>query len=325
MIDAIRNLEKKILMGEEISKEEAKKIITIDVNNKKILNELFNSSKNIKEKNFNNYIELCSIINAKSGKCSEDCKFCAQSSHYSTNVEEYNLLNYDKILKKAKSLESKGVKRFSLVTSGRGIDNNEFEKLLNIYSKLLKDTNLKLCASHGILTLEQVKRLKEVGVSRYHHNLETSEKFYPNIVTTHDYRERIETIKNCKEIGMEICSGGIIGLGETLDDILDMAFELKKLEVESVPINVLMPVENTPLQNSKELDPYEILKIMAVLRFILPKSYIRYAGGRIKLKGLDKKGYDLGVNGVLVGDFLTTIGSKVDEDIKLILESGFGV
>lgn len=325
MIDKINSLKRQILNGNLITYEEALDLIDIEINDENGLNELFKAANEIREKFMGSKADLCTIMNAKSGKCSEDCRFCAQSGHYNTGVEEYSLLSYKDILKRAKEMEEKGVHRFSLVTSGRGVKGEEFDKVVDIYRRLHKDTNLSLCASLGIIDYEQAKKLKEAGVKMYHHNVETSKDNYKNICTTHTYEDRIETIANVRKSGMDLCVGGILGLDESKEQRLKMAFEIRELNIKSIPLNILNPIKNTPMENCKKLEPLEILKTMAVYRFVNPSAYIRYAGGRMLLKGYEELGFNGGVNSALVGDYLTTIGSDIQEDKQMITCQGFGV
>lgn len=318
----INEVTERVLGGGKITLQEALKFIDIDCNNIEALNLLFDGANRIRDKFMGKKVDLCTIMNTKSGKCSEDCKFCAQSSHYKTGIDEYGLLDYDKILKRAREMEEAGAHRFSLVTSGKGMKGKEFDKIVEIYRRLSKDTNLKLCASHGVITYEQVLKLKEAGVSMYHHNVETSESYYGNICTTHTYQERIDTIKNLIKADMNICCGGIIGMGESREDRVKMAFEIKGLGVKSIPINVLNPVKGTPMENMEVLEPSEILKTMAVYRYIIPDCYIRYAGGRIALQDKQNIGFKAGVNAALVGDYLTTVGSNIEEDKEMIKKEG---
>lgn len=308
------------MAGKEITFSEA-----IELYQTEDLEELFGAANRIREKFTGNKVDLCTIMNAKSGKCSENCKFCAQSAHYSTGVEVYPLVDVEKALKLAKENEASGAHRFSLVTSGKGILQKDWEKVLTIYKVLRKETNLKLCASLGIISYEQALQLKEVGVTMYHHNVETSRDYFPKICTTHTYQERIDTIKNVLRAGLDICCGGIIGMGESFEDRINMAFEIKELGVKSIPINILNPIKGTPLENLKPLEPQEILKTMAVFRFIIPDSFIRYAGGRSALGELQRQGLKAGVNAALVGNYLTTVGNKISEDIQMIKEEGLEV
>ncbi|MER0280758.1 biotin synthase BioB [Clostridioides difficile] len=318
----IIKLKNKVLDGKEINYEEALSLISLDTNNKNILDILLKSANEIREAFMGRRVDLCTIMNAKSGKCSEDCKFCAQSSHYKTGVDEYSLLEYNEILRRAKEMESKGVHRFSLVTSGKGMTGKEFNDILNIYEGLRENTNLKLCASLGIIDYEQAKKLKLVGVTTYHHNVETSKDNFDNICTTHTYQDRIRTIKEAKRAGLDVCVGGIIGMNESKEQRLQMAFEIRELNVKSIPINILNPIKNTPMEDYDILEPMEILKTTAVFRFIIPNVYIRYAGGRLSLKGYDKIGFNGGVNSAIVGDYLTTVGNGIENDKKMIIEQG---
>ncbi|MDI0267015.1 biotin synthase BioB [Clostridioides difficile] len=318
----IIKLKNKVLDGKEINYEEALSLISLDTNNKNILDILLKSANEIREAFMGRRVDLCTIMNAKSGKCSEDCKFCAQSSHYKTGVDEYSLLEYNEILRRAKEMESKGVHRFSLVTSGKGMTGKEFNDILNIYEGLRENTNLKLCASLGIIDYEKAKKLKLVGVTTYHHNVETSKDNFDNICTTHTYQDRIRTIKEAKRAGLDVCVGGIIGMNESKEQRLQMAFEIRELNVKSIPINILNPIKNTPMEDYDILEPMEILKTTAVFRFIIPNVYIRYAGGRLSLKGYDKIGFNGGVNSAIVGDYLTTVGNGIENDKKMIIEQG---
>ncbi|CZR95597.1 Biotin synthase [Clostridioides difficile] len=318
----IIKLKNKVLDGKEINYDEALSLISLDTNNKNILDILLKSANEIREAFMGRRVDLCTIMNAKSGKCSEDCKFCAQSSHYKTGVDEYSLLEYNEILRRAKEMESKGVHRFSLVTSGKGMTGKEFNDILNIYEGLRENTNLKLCASLGIIDYEQAKKLKLVGVTTYHHNVETSKDNFDNICTTHTYQDRIRTIKEAKRAGLDVCVGGIIGMNESKEQRLQMAFEIRELNVKSIPINILNPIKNTPMEDYDILEPMEILKTTAVFRFIIPNVYIRYAGGRLSLKEYDKIGFNGGVNSAIVGDYLTTVGNGIENDKKMIIEQG---
>lgn len=322
----INNLSKKIIAGHHITYEEAMKLMNISNTDDNTMNTLFKAANEIRKKYVGDKVDLCTIINARSGACSEDCKFCAQSSHYDTGSQIYDLLDYNSILEKALEVQAQGAHRFSLVTSGKGAGTEaEFDAIVKIYARLRKDTSLNLCASHGIITRDQARKLKDVGVTMYHHNVETSEDYYGEVVTTHVYADRIDTIRNIADAGLEICSGGIFGLGEAIEDRVKMAFELKNLNIKSIPLNVLMPVAGTPLGDHEILEPMEILKSMALFRFVIPDSFIRYAGGRVALKDKQNIGFKAGVNAALIGDFLTTIGSNVQEDKAMIQCAGLEI
>lgn len=325
MKEIINNITKKILNNEDITYEEAIKLINIDINNNENISTLFACANKIREKFAGKKVDLCSILNAKSGSCSEDCKFCSQSGHFNTDVKTYDLIDYEDVLKRAKEVERQGVKRFSLVTSGKGINDKEFDKIIEIYKKLKDNTKLHLCASHGIISYEQGVKLKEAGVSMYHHNVETSSDYYSKICTTHSFDERIKTIKDVKNAGLEICCGGIIGLGENRENRVKMAFEIKELGIKSIPLNILNPIKGTPMEEEKMLNALEVLKTMAVYRLIFPDGYIRYAGGRQALKDKQSLGLRAGINAALVGNYLTTVGNDVEQDKKMILSEGLEI
>ena len=316
----VSNIACDICEGHLITKEEALKLAN-DVALKELLYyaNLIRTSCCGKEFNF------CSIINAKSGMCSENCSYCAQSRFYKTNCNVHPLIPLSSALDAALYADKKGINRFSLVASGRGLtcSSSDLPQIQNIYKTLSKETSLHLCASFGIVDKEVLTLLKESGVKTYHHNLESSRNFFPKICTTHTYDDRIKTLQNCKAVGLDICSGGIFGLGETLEDRLDMAFELRELGVTSVPINILSPIAGTPLEHNKPLSKDTILKSMALLRFILPTAYLRFAGGRVALKPKVKDALTGGINAALTGDFLTTTGDCVDDDFNLIFSLGF--
>lgn len=325
MHQKIYEIATRVLEGNSISYLEAIELININIEDEKSLGSLFNYANRIREKYTGNKVDLCSIVNAKSGKCSEDCKFCAQSSHYKTNVSIYDYLDYESILKKAKEAQEQGVHRFSLVTSGKGVTERDFENFLEIYRKLKQDTSLEICASHGIISYQQALKLKEVGISMYHHNVETSAGYYDKICTTHSYEERIETINNIEKAGLDICCGGIFGLGESREDRIKMAFEIKALGIKSIPLNILNPIKGTPLEGNETMPVMEILKTMAVYRYIIPEGHIRYAGGRQTLGDKQSLGFKAGINAALVGNYLTTVGSSVEQDKKMVIEQGFEI
>lgn len=288
------------------------------------LNELLEAANEVRAKFCGNYFNFCSIINVKSGKCSENCKYCAQSAHFDTKCEIYDILPFEKIMPLAKLNDDAGVARFSLVASGKGLHKkDDLQKVIEIYKKLKSHTKFHLCASFGIVSKEILAELKKSGVKTYHHNLETSRKFFPKICTTHTYDDRINTIKSALCVGLDVCSGGIFGLGESLKDRIDMAYELKNLKVSSVPINILTPIKGTPLENSAPLCVEEILRSIAIFRLILPHVFLRLAGGRNNLKNSVKTALNGGINSAITGDFLTTCGDVAQSDKNLVSECGF--
>jgi biotin synthase len=270
-----------------------------------------------------NHFELCSIVNAKSGKCTEDCKWCAQSLHYKTNVSSYEVISKESAVIQAINNQKKGVHRFSLVTSGRKINEKNLGDILEIYKDISDRSKIYLCASMGLLSNNQLIELKKAGVEYYHCNLETARSFFSELCTTHTYEEKINTIKLAQEIGLSVCSGGILGMGETMDQRIELALELRSLNVKSIPLNFLMPIEGTPLAFSENMPDEEILISLAIFRVINPEAKIRFAGGRHLIKHLQTKALRAGVNAALVGDLLTTIGSNIEEDIRDINAEGF--
>lgn len=310
---------KGVLAGREISKSDAILLVDADIVWLKQAADL------IREHFCGNKFDLCSIINGKSGRCSENCKYCAQSIHYHTNVEVYDLLNEATIKDMALHNENKSVKRFSIVTSGRRLNDQEFLDVIKIYQSLHDTTEISLCASLGLLNLEQLTKLKAAGVKRYHNNLETSRNYFSNICTTHSYQQKIETIKAAQEAGLEVCSGGIMGMNESWQDRIDLAFELKELGVKSIPINILNPISGTPLEHLCPLSKEEVERIFAIFRFILPDAAIRMAGGRGLLEDQGLSVFKSGANAAITGDMLTTQGITIDEDQRIIKELGFEV
>ncbi|MEK7271598.1 MAG: biotin synthase BioB, partial [Nitrospirota bacterium] len=265
-----------------------------------------------------NKVDLCSIVNAKSGACPEDCSFCAQSVHSRTDVKAYPLITEEKILEAAVSAKKFGAKRFCVVTSGRKVSGKEIENICSFVSNI-KNLGLLPCATLGMLSLSELEMLKEAGLHRYHHNLETSEAFFKEICTTHTFREKIKVIEAAKSLSLSVCSGGIFGIGESWEDRIDMAFALKDLRVNSVPINFITPVYGTPLGDTELLNPMEALKIISIYRLILPESEIRICGGRPNtLRDLNSYIFMAGADGLLIGNYLTTSGRNPEDDLQMI-------
>lgn len=297
----------KVMAGYEINLEDSLYLFNQDIN------ELKQYTSKIKKKYFKNKFELCAIINGKDMPCSEDCKFCAQSCFYKKNIKG-KLLDEKTILKDALKREKEGVKRYSIVATGKRVSKKELEHFISTYKTINKNSSIKLCASFGLLRYDEFIKLKEVGVCRYHCNLETSRENFINICTTHTYDEKIETIKDAKRAGLTVCSGGIIGLGETIIDRINMFIDLRKLEVDSVPLNVLNPIKGTPFYFNKKVSEEEVVKTICIASWIMPKALIRLAGGRNMIKD---KGYSLfnnSINGTITGDLLTTAGVNTEMD-----------
>jgi biotin synthase len=266
-------------------------------------------------------VSLCSIINAKSGKCSEDCRFCAQSAHYNTDSPIYPLKNRQEVLAAAAEAKQIGATRFSLVTSGRGMNREQVAPIAELVAAIREEVGIKVCASLGILGVEELTILKDAGVSRYHHNLETSKEFFPQVVSSHTFEDRIDTIKACQEAGLEVCAGGIFGLGESEDDRISMALSLRELKVDSVPINILIPLPGTPFANLPAIPISEVLRSIALYRLIHPTVPLRLAGGRESmLNDLLGTAFMSGIDGMMIGGYLTQRGRSPAEDSRFVAE-----
>ena len=271
-----------------------------------------------------NEVEFCSLINARNGKCSQDCKYCAQSAHYCTHIESYPLVEIEKVRKAALESKSNHVSRFAIVTSGKTPDESDFDKMLEMIGEINKIDGLRSCASIGILTDEQAKRLAEAGLKRFHHNINTSESYYPEICTTHTWRDRYNTCKLIKKYGMELCCGVILGMGESVEQRIEMALELADIQPDSIPINILMPIQETPFENyGDKIDEENVLRTLAVFKIANPNSVLRFCGGRMRLSEENqRKALNTCVEGIMVGNYLTTIGKAPEEDIKTMHELG---
>ena len=316
----INNLKEKIKNGYVITREEAIEVYNSDYD------ELTKAADELREYFCGNDFDVCTIINAKSGKCSENCKFCAQSGHYHTNVKEYDLLDEDVIVKDALDKYNRGIPRYSMVASGKGLTPKDIDKICSITRKIYeKAPEIKVCISGGIISEESFEKLKTAGITRIHNNLETSRNFFPEICTTHTYDQKIETIKAAQEAGMEICSGGLIGLGEDFKDRIDMALQLRDLDVHSVPINLLNPIKNTPLENNEPLPMEEVNRTCATFRFIMPKALIRLAGGRSLMEEFGESAFKSGANAAISGVLLTTKGISIEDDMKRIKDLDYQV
>lgn len=284
------------------------------------LKELCEGADRIRSHFVGEKVDLCSIINGRSGKCPEDCKYCAQSAHNHTNCEVYDFLPEEKIVEACKYNESQGIDRFSIVTAGRALTGAEFEKAIHAFETMHRECKIDLCASMGFLNEEQLHRLHEAGVTSYHHNIETSRRNFPNICTTHTYEQKIETLKKVKAEGMCACSGGIIGMGETWEDRIDMAVSLAELGIDSIPINALMPIKGTPLENERQLSEEEILRTVAMFRYINPEANIRLAAGRALLTNDGEYAFVSGASATITGDMLTTAACATIQNDKKMLE-----
>ena len=313
----INNLKEKVLSGINISKQEAMTLWNSDYN------EICSSADEIRRHFCENRFDICTIINGKSGKCTENCKFCAQSSFYHTHADEYPLLDTESIVNEAVSNSEQGILRFSIVTSGKRLSDSEVNKMCETIREIHKKTNISVCVSFGLLNEEQYKKLKNAGVSRVHNNLETSENYFKNVCTSHTFEDKIHAVKAAQNAGLSVCSGGIMGLGETDEDRTDMAFTLRELGIKSVPINMLNPIPGTPFENNQKLTEKDMCRICAVYRSILPDASIRLAGGRGLMESKGKECFKSGANSAISGNMLTTSGITIKTDMKLLKELNY--
>ena len=291
----------------------------LDLYNKD-LNELLG----ISSKYLSDTIEFCSLVNARNGKCSQNCKYCAQSSHYRTDIEDYPLISIEETKKAAEEAKSNGAYRFAVVTSGKTPAEEDFDKVLGLIKAVNEIDGIRSCASIGILNDEQAKALADAGLKRFHHNINTSESYYPSVCTTHSWQDRLNTCKLVKKYGMELCCGVILGMGETVEQRVEMALELAEIQPDSIPINILMPIEGTPFENYLDkIDEENVLRTLAIFKIANPKSVLRFCGGRMRLS---EKNQELAlktcVEGILTGNYLTTTGKTPDEDIKTVQKLG---
>lgn len=298
----------------KISKEELLKLYNKD------LDELLKISSEF----VGDTVEFCSIVNARNGKCSQNCKYCAQSSHYCTNIESYPLIPTEDIMKAAEESKANNADRFAVVTSGKTPDEEDFDKVISMIKAVNEVDGIKSCASIGILNEEQAKALSEAGLKRFHHNINTSESYYPSVCTTHTWQDRLNTCKLVKKYGMELCCGVILGMGESVEQRVEMAMELAEIEPQSIPINILMPIKDTPFESYLDkIDEENVLRTLAIFKIANPKSVLRFCGGRMRLSQENQeKALKSCVEGILIGNYLTTIGKEPREDIETIKRLG---
>jgi biotin synthase len=283
------------------------------------LDELLAKANGVRKTYVGKELQLCSILNARSGLCSEDCKFCAQAGTHRTDAEVYALKPKEEIVAAAREAAKIGASRFGIVTSGNQLSPQEIETVVAATTEIAQELGLGICGSLGALSKAQLEQLKQAGMTRFHHNIETSERFYPKIVTTHSYQQRIDTIRSAKEVGLSVCSGGIIGMGETWEDRVDMAITLKELDVDSVPINILVPMAGTPMESVARLSAEDAIRTICLFRIILKDTIIKIAAGREPCLGDQQiRGFQAGANGMIIGGYLTTPGDELAKDHRLI-------
>jgi biotin synthetase len=315
----VKEQKEKVLGGEQITKEEAMRLY------EEPLEEVCTAADEIRRYFCEDRFDLCTIINGKSGKCPEDCKYCAQSAYYHTSTEDYPLLETEEIVRQAKYNADRGVLRYSIVTSGRALKDEEIDQMCGAIRAIREQTDIEVCVSFGLLSEEQFRRVKEAGASRVHNNLETSRRNFPNVCTTHTFDDKVEAVKAAKSAGLTVCSGGIMGLGETVEDRIDMALTLRELGIRSVPVNMLNPIPGTPYEGNPRLTVDDMRRITAVYRFILPDAAIRLAGGRGLMEDKGEGCFRSGANAAISGDMLTTAGYSIETDMDMLDRIGYRV
>ena len=313
----VEELKERVMSNGRLSREEACALF------REPLEELSRAADEIRRHYCKDGFDICTIVNGKSGRCSENCKYCAQSSFYHTEAVEYPLMDAKEILDKAIDNARRGVLRYSIVTSGRRLGDNEIDQMCRTIRKIKETVDIEICVSFGLLDKEQFIRLRDAGVSRVHNNLETSRRYFPRVCTTHTFDDKVAAIRAAQDAGLNVCSGGIMGLGETEEDRIDMAFTLKELGIKSVPINMLNPIPGTPYENVPRLKEEEMKRIVAIYRFILPSASIRLAGGRGLLADKGEGCFRSGANAVISGDMLTTSGYTIESDLEMIGRLGY--
>lgn len=315
----VEELGNEVLAGKQISAQEALWLYG------QPLEELCGKADEIRKHFCSNRFDMCTIINGKSGRCSENCRFCAQSAHNHTGAAEYPLMSAEEIVAQARENDKKGVLRYSIVTSGKRLSDREVDRMCEAVRRIRTETGIAVCVSFGILTEAQYRRLKEAGVTRAHNNLETSRRNFPNICTTHTFEDKVEAIRAAQAAGLFVCSGGIMGLGESVEDRIDMVLTLRELGIKSVPVNMLNPIPGTPFGKNERLTEEDMRRVVAVYRFILPDGDIRLAGGRGLMGDKGRSCFCSGANAAISGDMLTTAGITVETDRKLLTELGYEV
>ncbi len=317
----ISELKEKVLAGGELTEAEAMGLAAIDEAG---IDALVEAAAEVTRRFFNREFDSCSIINARSGRCPENCKWCAQSAHYKTSASVYPLVDRKTCMDAADMNRRHGIRRFSLVTSGRAMTGKDLDTACSYFEQLREEGGLHLCASMGLLDRESLEKLYKAGCTRYHCNLETAPSHFPALCSTHSLDDKLKTIRMAREVGMEVCSGGIIGMGETREQRIEFALVLREIAPDSIPVNVLQPIPGTPLQDSEPLSQREILLTVAIFRMIHPRAVLRFAGGRAQMsRDTQRRAMEIAVNGAIMGDMLTTIGSQVADDKKLIAECGY--
>lgn len=324
MIFSLADIARRVVGGGSITRDEALEIDSIPDSE---TFDMLAHANSLRKHFLGDQVHLCSIINAKSGLCPEDCSFCAQSAHHQTDVPVYPLVDAGEIVESARKAENEGSGCFGIVTSGSTIRKGpELEHICSALKRISAETGIKPACSLGIIDHETALALKKAGMAKYHHNLETARSFFPNVCTTHDYQDDVNTVKAVKEAGLKVCCGGIFGLGETAEQRVEFAFTLKELDVDSVPINFLNPIAGTRLAGADYLTPMECLRIIALFRFVLPDKQISVCGGREKnLRDLQSLMFFAGASGTMIGNYLTTTGRSPEHDWQMLKDLGLSI
>ena len=319
MMDSLASLKEQVLAGRQITREEALALAEMP------LEELCAAADEIRRFFCGDKFDLCTIVNGKSGKCSENCKYCAQSASYHTAVETYPLLDTEALLEQAQYSQSRGVHRYSIVTSGRNLNAQEVSQACGSIRKIKESLDISICVSFGLLEEADFQKLRQAGASRVHNNLEASAGYFPQVCTTHTQQDKIRSIEAARKAGMEVCSGGIMGLGESMEDRIDLAITLRELQIKSVPVNMLNPIPGTPYENNPRLTEEDMCRIVAIFRFLLPDAFIRLAGGRGLMEDQGRRCFYSGANAAITGDMLTTSGITIQRDLEILKELGYQV
>lgn len=324
MMPEIHAVAERILHGGNITQEEAQRFINLE-GWPNVLS-LASEATRIREHFSGGEVDLCALVNAKSGQCAENCGFCSQSGHWNTDISVYPMMNADQMIERAQQAKAFGAKRFCIVAAQRGLSDKDLPVLCEAVRRIKEEVGLAAECSLGFVTDEQLKALKAAGMTRYNHNLETAETNFPKICTTHSYQDRLNTLRQLRRQGLEICSGGILGLGESRKERVQLALALAELEVECAPINVLNPRPGTPLESQAPPDPQEVIKTIAVFRFILPKAKLELGGGReVNLRDFQSMAFLAGANSLIIGGYLTTHGRRPENDLQLFKDLGFTI
>jgi len=317
----IKSILDNVLSGKDLEFEEARLLLGAGGDDLPLL---MRAADTVRRRFCGRRMDLCSLINAKSGLCPEDCKFCAQSSRYETGCQTHPLVSVEEIVNRAKDAKHSGANNFCIVISGEGPTKEEFDRIKKAIIRIDKELGIKVDCSLGTLEAGMAKELKALGVNRYNHNLETSRDFYKNVCTTHSYQRRLDTVRMLKALGLNPCCGGIIGLGETPEQRIGLMFSLKDLDIRCVPINILNPRKGTPFEDIEPIPPIEIIKTIAVFRLVLPRAIIKIAGGRESaLRDMQGAAFASGANGMIIGGYLTTKGRSVEQDLQMARDLGF--